>query len=102
MNENSVAKFLRIVGIIEAVCGFLLAFILIADDGDLFPVGVAIIIVALVNCLIFVAFGEVISLLQKNVNKQDEVLNYLKAKALKENATPKTVLQDIESNLPEM
>lgn len=102
MNENKVAKFLRITGIVEAVCGFLLAFILMAENGDLFPVAVGVIVVALVNCLIFVAFGEVINLLQKNVNKQEEVLDYLKAKALKENNAPKTVLQDIESNLPEM
>lgn len=102
MNENKVANFLKITGVVEAVCGFILALILMAEDGDLLPIGIGIIVVALVNCLIFVAFGEVISLLQKNVNKQDEVLNYLKAKALKENTAPKTVLQDIESNLPDM
>lgn len=102
MNENRVARFLRITGIIEAVCGFVLAFILIANDVDMFPIAMCFIIIALVNCLIFIAFGEVINLLQKSVNMQDEALNYLKVKAIKENTTPETVLQDIEANLPQM
>ena len=102
MNENRIAKFLRIVGIIEAVCGFFLAFIISVDNEDLLPISAAVLVIALVNCLIFIAFGEVINLLQKNVDKQDEMLNYLRTKSVKENTSPRTVLQDIESNLPEM
>ena len=102
MNENRIAKFLQIVGIIEAVCGFFLAFIISVDNEDLLPISAAVLVIALVNCLIFIAFGEVINLLQKNVDKQDEMLNYLRTKSVKENTSPRTVLQDIESNLPEM
>lgn len=102
MNENKIAKLLRTVGVIEAVCGVLLAFIMLWSDGDLLSVGIAIIVVALVNCLIFIAFGEVIRLLQQNVDKQSELLSYLTSKIAKEDTTPKTFLQDIESNLPKM
>ena len=102
MNENKIAKLLRTVGIIEAVCGFLLAFIISVDDGDLLPISLAILVVALVNCLIFIAFGEVIRLLQKNVDKQDEVLAYLKTSPTQNSTAHRSVLQDIESNLPEM
>lgn len=102
MNENRIAKLLRVVGIVEAVCGFFLAFIISVDDGDLLPVSVAVLVIALVNCLIFIAFGEVIRLLQNNVDKQNEVLDYLKSKSVKERTAPRTVLQDIEANLPEM
>ena len=102
MNENKVAKSLRIVSIIEMICGLIVFLVLVMDDSDLLPIAVAIFVVALINGLLFEAVGEIISLLQKNVNKQEEVLDYLKAKALKENNAPKTVLQDIESNLPEM
>jgi len=52
--------------------------------------------------MVFVGFGEIISLLQKTVDKQDAILNYMKNKSNDEKTPPKTVLQDIEDNLPSM
>jgi len=52
--------------------------------------------------MVFVGFGEIISLLQKNVDKQDAILSYIKSKGTDEKVAPKTVLQDIEDNLPSM
>ena len=52
--------------------------------------------------MMFVGFAEIIVLLQKNVDKQDDLLALLKEHSTKENSEPKSVLQDIESNLPEM
>lgn len=102
MNENGVAKTLRIIGIIEAICGVILGFIVLANGDDFGWIGIAIAITSFITCMLFVGFAEVISLLQKNVNKQDEVLNYLKNKSSDKKTAPKTMLQDIEENLPSM
>ena len=102
MNENGVAKTLRIIGIIEAICGVILGFIVLANGDDFAWVGIAIAITSFITCMLFVGFAEVISLLQKNVNKQDEVLDYLKNKPNDKKSAPKTMLQDIEDNLPSM
>lgn len=102
MNENGVAKTLRSIGIIEAICGVILGFIVLANGDDFGWIGIAIAITSFIICMLFVGFAEVISLLQKNVNKQDEVLDYLKNKSNDKKSAPKTMLQDIEDNLPSM
>ena len=102
MNENGVAKTLRIIGIVEAVCGVILGLVVLTTGDDFAWAGIAIVITSFITCMLFVGFAEVISLLQKNVNKQDEVLNCLKDKSKDKKSTPKTILQDIEDNLPSM
>lgn len=102
MSENGIAKTLRTIGIIEVICGIILGLIILADGGDFAWAGIAIAITSFIPCMLFVGFAEVISLLQKNVDKQDEVLNYLKNKSNDKKTTPKTMLQDIEENLPSM
>ena len=59
-------------------------------------------IASFISGMVFVGFGEIISLLQKNVDKQDAILSYIKSKNTDEKVAPKTVLQDIEDNLPNM
>ena len=102
MNENGVAKTLRIIGIVEAICGVILGFIVLANGDDFAWVGIAVAITSFITCMLFVGFAEVISLLQKNVNKQNEVLDYLKNKSNDKKSANKTMLQDIEDNLPSM
>lgn len=102
MSENGIAKTLRIIGIIEVVCGIILGLIILADGGDFAWAGIAVMITSFITCMVFVGFAEIINLLQKNANKQDNILAFLKDQPAKEKAAPKSVLQDIESNLPEM
>lgn len=102
MKQNGIAKTLRIIGIVEAVCGVILGLVVLTTGDDFSWVGIAIAITSFITCMLFVGFAEIISLLQKNVNKQDEVLDYLKDKSKDEKSSPKTMLQDIEDNLPSM
>lgn len=102
MSENGVAKTLRAIGIIEVVCGIILGLIILADGGDFAWVGIAVMVASFITCMVFVGFAEIISLLQKNADQQNAVLAFLKDQSAREKAAPKSVLQDIESNLPEL
>ena len=102
MTENGVAKTLRIIGIVEVICGIILGIIITSVDEDFIFVGVIIMIVSFITCMMFVGFAEMIKLLQKNADKQDAILSFLKEQPTKDNSAPKSVIQDIESNLPEM
>ena len=102
MAENGVAKTLRIIGIVEVICGVILGIVVLADGGDFAWIGIAVMITSFITCMMFVGFAEIIKLLQKNADKQDAILSFLKEKPTKDNFAPKSVIQDIESNLPEM
>lgn len=102
MTENSIAKTLRIIGIVEVICGIILGFIILASGEDFGWVGIAVMITSFITCMMFLGFAEIINLLQKNADKQDALLAFLKEQPTTEKAAPKSVLQDIESNLPEM
>ncbi|MGM9592100.1 MAG: hypothetical protein ACI3VK_05220 [Oscillospiraceae bacterium] len=101
MKENTTAKVLKGIGIaIMALC-FIGALIIGGEtSNELIPI--TFVVTGIISGTMFIGFGEIISLLQKNVNKQDDILKYLKDKSAIEKSTPKTVLQDIEDNLPDM
>ncbi len=102
MSENRIARVLRIIGIVEVVCGIILGFIVLANGKDSGWIGIAVMITSFITCMMFMGFAEIINLLQKSVDNQDAVLALLKEQPTKEKVAPKSVLQDIESNLPEM
>lgn len=102
MTENKVARTLRIIGIVEAVCGVIVGIFILAAGDDFNWVGIAVMITSFITCMLFVGFGEIINLLQKNADKQDALLAYLKEQPSGDTSAPKSVLQDIESNLPKM
>ena len=102
MTENSIAKTLRIIGIVEVICGIILGFIILGAGEDFGWVGIAVMITSFITCMIFLGFAEIINLLQKSADKQDALLAFLKEQPTTEKTVPKSVLQDIESNLPEM
>ena len=102
MKENGIAKTLQIIGIAEVVCGIIAGFIILVDGSDFSWVGIAVMITSFITCMMFVGFAEIIDLLQKNVNKQDDLLSLIKDRSAEENSAPKSVLQDIEANLPKM
>ena len=102
MTENRVAKTLWIIGIVEVVCGVIVGTYILATGDDSGWIGIAIVISCFITCMLFVGFGEIINLLQKNADKQDALLTYLKDLPWKEKSAQESVLQDIESNLPQM
>lgn len=102
MSENSIGKILNVIGKATIIIGIIGSLILSAVLNTETPI---IIIVGSVTCFIsgmsFIGFGEIISLLQKNIDKQDKIIDLFEKKT-NDSSAPKSVLQDIESNLPEM
>ena len=102
MKENGIAKALQIIGIIVAVCGVILGFITLTGGDEFSWIGIVEIIASFITCMVFMGFAEIIDLLQKNSDKQDALLTFFFFFPEKNNTAQKFVLQDIESNLPEM
>jgi len=102
MERNTIAKTLRTIGVIEVICGIILFICAMAVDSDFLAWGVAIIVTSFITCMMFVGFAEIIDLLQASKEQQKEILAYLKKRESKERNAHRTVIQDIESNLPEM
>lgn len=102
MQENNIGKTLRIIGILTIVLGILGSLILSTslelDSPIIFIIGA---VSSFISGMSFIGFGEIISLLQRNVDKQDKIIDILEQKT-SDSSAPKSVLQDIESNLPEM
>lgn len=101
--ENKIGKTLHVIGIATIIVGIIGSLILSINLDSDFPITLLVGgIASFISGMFFVGFGEIISLLQKNVDKQDSILNYIKNKSTDEKIAPKTVLQDIEDNLPSM
>ncbi len=105
MSENKVGKTLHIIGVATIIIGVIGSFILSVNLDTDFPI---ILIVGAISSFItgmcFVGFSEIIALLQNNANQQKEIISIIKSKPM-DNAgknSPKTVLQEIESNLPQI
>ena len=99
--ENKIGKTLHIIGILTIALGILGSLILNVSLDDETPIiffvgGIA----SFVSGMVFIGFAEIISLLQKNVDKQDKILECVSTNR-KEN-THKSVIQDIEDNLPNL
>ena len=105
MSENKIAKTLYIIGIVTIVLGVIGSFILSVNfDYDIPIILIAGGLSSFITGMCFIGFSEIITLLQKSVNQQNEIVNAIKNNSLKkqENSAPKTMLQDIESNLPQI
>lgn len=101
MRDNTTAKVIKGIGIAVMVICFIGAIMIGGETtNELIPI--LFIVSGIISGVTFIGFGEIINLLQKNVNKQDEILSYMRNKRNDEKAAPKTVLQDIEDNLPSM
>jgi len=101
MKENIVAKLLKGIGIVEMIIGFIGALI-IGGETITGIASITTIVTGIISGAMFIGFGEIINLLQQNANKQEDILQYLKDRSAEEKNAPKTVLQDIEDNLPNM
>lgn len=102
MKENGIAKTLQIIGWAEMVAAFIINIAADVDEILGMDFGLVIWVSAFITCMIFQGFAEIIDLLQQNSNKQSEILDYLKDQAAKGPSAPKTVIEDIESNLPNL
>lgn len=99
MRENTVAKVLKFLGLLEVIGGVIGGLSLIGDYGFIF------FLAGIILCVIFYGFAEIINLLQKNWNTQEDILKILKnnnSKMSYVDKTPSNTIQDIESNLPKM
>ena len=74
MKENVVAKILRVIGYLVAVCGVLAGIHLYNTSENLVFIAVAVAIGSFVVCMLFVGFAEVIFLLEEGIYKQDEII----------------------------
>ena len=101
MQKNTTATVLKGIGIAVMILCVIGAIIVGSEtSNELIPI--VFIISGVISGVTFIGFGEIINLLQKNVDKQNEILGYMKNKTNDEKSAPKTVLQDIEENLPNM
>lgn len=100
MTNNKVAKTLKIIGIVEMMCGIILGLlVLTAFD---WVIGLALVLTSFITCMMFIGFAEIVKLLQRSVDMQAKILEQAENNNQAKQQTPKTVLQDIEFNLPEM
>ena len=109
MEENGVAKVIRIIGWIFIIGGVISSLIL----GGIFTIYgkykwyIAIIgsVISIVNRIIFIGFSEIINLLQTNCDKQAEFIreiknteNSLSKTVIVNNSLKKTTNEDLTSN----
>lgn len=100
MKQNGIAKTLQIIGWVEFACAIMLWILGIFEDiSEMldFDIGISIVVSSFITCMVFQGFAEVIELLHKNAKTQEAILDHLQDKP-----APKTVLEDIESNLPQI
>ena len=106
MSENKTGKTLRIIGIVIIVLGIIGSFILSVNNDDDFPI--TLLVGALVSFILgmcFIGFSEIITLLQKSVDQQQMIIKEMQVSSYESatpKAAPKTMIQDIESNLPQI
>ena len=101
--ENKIGKTLHVIGIATIIVGIIGSLILSINLDSDFPITLLVGgIASFISGMVFVGFGEIISLLQKNADKQDSILNYIINRSTDEKVASKTLLQDIEDNLPSM
>lgn len=102
--ENKIGKTLHVIGITTIIVGIIGSLILSTNLDSDFPLILIIgSIVSFISGMVFIGFGEIIALLQKNIDKQELIVKALKNQSTSDSKNShKTVLQDIESNLPQL
>lgn len=110
MEENIMAKVLKILGVIEAICGVFVGFSMIGDYNEIVNYsGWVLLASGIVGCIFMFGFGEVISLLHQKVQLQKEelqvqkeILQVIKNESGTSSGFHGTTLQEIEAHLPEL
>lgn len=103
MKENMISKIIKCIGIVTIALGSL-AFLIIGANAENGGIVIGGIVGSFISGVMFIGFAEVINLLQQSVDKQNNILNKIKTEPQTtvepKKDEPRTVLQDIESNLP--
>lgn len=102
LKENSIARTLQIIGWLELVAA--LVVMIFSNGDDIFGIDFEIVVwvsAFIISC-IFQGFAEIIELLYKNGKKKDAIYELLKERLSTNGETTKSVIEDIEANLPKM
>ena len=106
MSENKTGKTLQIIGNVIIVLGIIGSFILSINIDDDFPITLLVgVLVSFMCGMCFKGLSEIIMLLQKTVDQQQMIITKMQLLSYKGAASkgaPKTMIQDIESNLPQI
>ena len=83
MKENGIAKIFRVVAIVSIVCSIIGAVILgfvysslVGNTGWI--LAISLLFAGVISFLMYLWYAEVVSLLQKSVNVQEEILDQIK------------------------
>lgn len=80
MSGNKFARIIKIIGGIIIAVGIIVSIVIGANDDKLLSVSIGGVIGSIISGLIFLGFGEIIDLLQENVDYQYQILRELKEK----------------------
>lgn len=102
MKENSIARMLQIIGWVELFAAIIVMIFSDVDEIWGIDFNIVIWVSAFITYYIFLGFAEIIDLLYKNGKKKDAIYELLKERLSTNGETTKSVIEDIEANLPKM
>lgn len=102
LKENSVARSLQMIGYIELICAIIVSLFSNVDEIWGIDFNIVIWVSAFITYYAFMGFAEIIDLLHKNCKKKDAIYELLKERLSTNGKTTKSVIEDIEANLPKM
>lgn len=100
MRENKIASIFYTLGIIIIILGIIGSFILGIFAAKFFLIVLIVgSISSFVSGMMFIGFGEIIDLLQRNLNKQDLIINSINNQTLQSKVDSlKSSIKDSQSN----
>ena len=102
MKENSVAKILQVIGWLSMLGAIIASMFTDIDDFLGLDFDIVLMVSGYITAMMFEGFAEIVDLLYKNGKKQDAILALLSDRLPEKTSATKSVLADIESNLPQM
>ena len=102
LKENSVARMLQIIGYAELIGAIIVVIFSNVDEIWGIDFNIVVWVSAFITYYIFLGFAEIIDLLYKNGKKKDAIYDLLKERWSTNGETTKSVIEDIEANLPKM
>lgn len=84
MRRNNIATALKVLGAVILICSIAIGFAMIQNDSTEYVVGtgIGIMFAGLASCLFLMGLAEIIELLQKNIDKKDEVIDVIKQQTI--------------------
>ena len=82
MRRNNIATALKVLGVVILIFSIVIGFLMIANNSMNDLTGIGIMIVGLAGYLSLMGIAEIIELLQRNIDKQDEIIDVIKQKTI--------------------